>query len=302
MKSAATSFLGMEGESENQFEENGNNNFNDSGPSGPASYAPGQIPSKVRNDVAFTSAVTAMAKKYNIPEDYLYAVMSFETGGSFSPSQKNMAGSGATGLIQFMPSTARGLGTTTDALAKMSRAEQMVYVDKYFSNKGITGGSLSDVYMAVLFPAAVGKSENFVLFGKGAMKGYTGIAYRQNSGLDINRDGSVTKAEASAKVTKNLPISTPDNSTQISPNSQSSGNSSSITGSSSKSSSPSSVSTYASYENGGDDSNTIVVTLPDRYYQSGSESSSLPILAMDSKSILNSYYKSQLVGFLYKQG
>ena len=80
------------------------------------------------------------------------------------------------------------------------------------------------------------------------------------------------------------------------------GNSSSITGSSSKSSSPSSVSTYASYEKGGDDSNTIVVTLPNRYYQSGSESSSLPILAMDSKSILNSYYKSQLVGFLYKQG
>ena len=72
--------------------------------------------------------------------------------------------------------------------------------------------------------------------------------------------------------------------------------------SSSRSSSPSSVSTYASYEKGGDDSNTIVVTLPDRYYQSGSESSSLPILAMDSKSILNSYYKSQLVGFLYKQG
>ena len=85
-------------------------------------------------------------------------------------------------------------------------------------------------------------------------------------------------------------------------NPPSQGNSSSITGSSSKSSSPSSVSTYASYEKGGDDSNTIVVTLPDRYYQSGSESSSLPILAMNSKSILNSYYKSQLVGFLYKQG
>ena len=50
------------------------------------------------------------------------------------------------------------------------------------------------------FPAAVGKSDDFVLFGKGAMSGYTGRAYDQNSGLDKNGDGSITKAEASAKV------------------------------------------------------------------------------------------------------
>ena len=31
---------------------------------------------------------------------------------------KNAAGSGATGLIQFMPRTAQGLGTTTAKLAK----------------------------------------------------------------------------------------------------------------------------------------------------------------------------------------
>ena len=32
------------------------------------------------------------------------------------------------------------------------------------------------------------------------MSGYTGRAYDQNRGLDKNGDGSVTKAEASAKV------------------------------------------------------------------------------------------------------
>jgi hypothetical protein len=99
-----------------------------------------------------------------------------------------------------MPSTAQGLGTTTQALAGMSRVEQMRYVEKYLSNKGIRGGNLSDVYMSVLFPAAVGKPDNFVLFGRGAMSGYTGVAYTQNRGLDSNGDGSVTKAEASAKV------------------------------------------------------------------------------------------------------
>lgn len=171
-----------------------------------SSYAKaGEIPSEVTQDTEFTQGVTNLAKKYNVPEDYLYAVMGFETGGTFDPSIKNQAGSGATGLIQFMGSTAKGLGTTTDELAGMTRTEQLVYVDKYFSGKGIEGGSLSDIYMAVLFPAAVGKPDDFVLFGKGAMSGYTGIAYEQNKGLDKNNDGSVTKAEASESVSKYLP-------------------------------------------------------------------------------------------------
>ena len=141
-----------------------------------------------------------MAGRLGISEADLYAVMSFETGGTFNPGIRNAAGSGATGLIQFMPSTARGLGTTTEALAGMSRVDQMKYVEKYLSNKGIRGGNLSDIYMSVLFPAAVGKPDSFVLFGRGAMSGYTGRAYDQNRGLDSNGDGSITKAEASAKV------------------------------------------------------------------------------------------------------
>ena len=86
--------------------------------SGSSSYKPGTIPPEVKNDKEFTSGVSELAKKYNVPEDYLYAVMSFETGGTFDPAQKNMAGSGATGLIQFMPDTAKGLGTsTTEAIS-----------------------------------------------------------------------------------------------------------------------------------------------------------------------------------------
>lgn len=158
------------------------------------------LPTNVASDTAFQEEVSAVAGRLGISEADLYAVMSFETGGSFDPGIRNAAGSGATGLIQFMPSTAQGLGTTTQALAGMSRVDQMQYVEKYLSNKGIRGGNLSDVYMSVLFPAAVGKSDNFVLFGRGAMSGYTGRAYDQNRGLDSNGDGSVTKAEASAKV------------------------------------------------------------------------------------------------------
>lgn len=159
------------------------------------------VPSKVAGDKAFQSAVTASSKRLGISEDYLYTVMDFESAGTFDPAQKNFAGSEATGLIQFIPSTARGLGTTTDELARMSRSQQMVYVEKYLKNAGVKpGASLSDLYMSVLFPAAVGKSDDFAVFGKGALPGFTGRAYTQNKGLDKDKSGTITKKEVSQKI------------------------------------------------------------------------------------------------------
>ena len=169
---------------------------------GPSSYSPGTIPNEVSKDTEFTKGVSELAKKYDVPEDYLYAAMGFESGGTFSPSKRNEAGSGATGLIQFMPDTAKGLGTTTDALSKMTRAQQLKYVDKYFSGTLNKGASLSDVYMSILMPAAVGKPDNTVLFGPG---GIMPGGYAQNAGLDLNKDGKVTKAEATKRVESYLP-------------------------------------------------------------------------------------------------
>ena len=160
-----------------------------------------RIPINVKDDVEFQQAVFGLSQRLGISAGDLYAVMDFETGGTFDPAQKNLAGSGATGLIQIMPSTAVGLGTTTEALASMSRIEQLEYVEKYLVRAGVKPGhGISDIYMSVLFPAAVGKSDDFVLFGKGAMSEYQGNAYTQNSGLDSNGNGSITKAEATAKV------------------------------------------------------------------------------------------------------
>ncbi len=160
-----------------------------------------RIPSNVKEDVEFQQGVQGMSQRLGVSASDLYAIMDFETGGTFDPAIRNAAGSGATGLIQIMPSTAAGLGTTTEALASMSRVQQLGYVEQYFKRAGVKpGASLSDLYMSVLFPAAVGKSDNFVLFGKGAMSEYQGNAYTQNSGLDSNGDGSITKAEATAKV------------------------------------------------------------------------------------------------------
>ena len=60
------------------------------------------------------------------PDD-LMACMAWETGRTFRADIKNAAGSGATGLIQFMPATAKALGTSTAELAKMSAEDQLNY-------------------------------------------------------------------------------------------------------------------------------------------------------------------------------
>jgi hypothetical protein len=55
----------------------------------------------------FKARVLWIADSLGCSPNDLMACMAWESGESFSPSKKNMAGSGATGLIQFMPSTAK---------------------------------------------------------------------------------------------------------------------------------------------------------------------------------------------------
>ena len=80
---------------------------------------------------------------------------------------KNAAGSGAVGLIQFMPSTAKSLGTTTDALSQLTAEAQLDFVQKYFQPKQGRLLSIEDTYMAILYPAAIGQPPDHALFSKG---------------------------------------------------------------------------------------------------------------------------------------
>ena len=149
----------------------------------------------------FKSKILEISNELRMDPDDLMAIIAFESG--FSPSIRNKA-SGATGLIQFMGSTAKLLGTTTDDLAKMSAVEQLDYVYKYFKPYAGKIKNIEDAYMAVFMPIAVGKSNDFVLGIKDSTDKLSGISYgliyKQNSGLDINKDGKITKEEAASCV------------------------------------------------------------------------------------------------------
>lgn len=145
----------------------------------------------------FKERVLWIEQDLGVPADALMACMAWESGESFSPKKKNLAGSGATGLIQFMPSTAKALDTTTSELAKMTAEDQLNYVWKYFAPFKGKLNNLGDVYMAILWPKGVGQSDDYVLFDKG-------VAYRQNAGLDKNKDGKVTRGECLVKIQDKL--------------------------------------------------------------------------------------------------
>jgi peptidoglycan hydrolase-like protein with peptidoglycan-binding domain len=155
------------------------------------------VPGIEKTSQAFRDKVVRIASDIGTDPNYLLAIMSFESGGTFSPSVKNPY-SGATGLIQFMPSTARNLGTSVEALAAMSAEQQLDYVSKYFAPYRGRLKTLEDAYMAVLWPKAIGKGNSYVLFSTPS------TAYQQNSALDSNRDGKITVAEAASKVRQRL--------------------------------------------------------------------------------------------------
>jgi hypothetical protein len=148
----------------------------------------------------FKERVRWIAENLGCPPNSLMACMAWESGETFRADIKNAAGSGATGLIQFMPSTARALGTTTSALAKMTPEDQLNYVYKYFQPYAGRLHNLGDVYMAILWPKGVEKPDHYVLFDKKKMP----KTFRQNAGLDVNKDGLVTRAECLVKVNEKL--------------------------------------------------------------------------------------------------
>lgn len=144
----------------------------------------------------FRNRVCWIADVLGFNVNWLMAVMAFESGRSFRADVRNPQSS-ATGLIQFMDATAKGLGTTTQALGKMTPEDQLTYVFRYFENITAAFGpirSLADCYMAVLWPKGVGKTPDHVIFAPGT------AAYRVNKGLDLDGDGDVEVHEAVSKI------------------------------------------------------------------------------------------------------
>lgn len=146
---------------------------------------------------AFYSKTTAISQRLGCDPNDLMAVMYSESGLKSTAGNKN---GGATGLIQFLPSTAKSLGTTTSALRNMSAEQQLSYVEKCIAGTkkmaGFKSGDKLDtgtLYSLVFLPAFAKRE---VLTSKGSKY------YAANAGLDTNHDGQITKSDLRKRLQK----------------------------------------------------------------------------------------------------
>lgn len=147
----------------------------------------------------FRDKVILVGGELGIDPNYMMACFALETGTSFRTDIKN-PNSSASGLIQFMNSTAKKLGTTTEKLRAMNHVEQMDYVKKYFSdiseqvNVPTNKWSLHDVYLAIFTPSAIKKKPDDVVYRSGQ------DAYSVNMYHDVDKDGLITKKEICSNI------------------------------------------------------------------------------------------------------
>ena len=145
----------------------------------------------------FKKRVIEICAELEMNPDYLMSCMAFETGETFRADIPNKAGSGAIGLIQFMPATANGLNTTTKELSEMTTVAQLEYVRKYFLPYKHKLKTIEDTYMVILWPIAIGKDKDTVIFISGTKR------YNQNKGFDrYPHNGEITPRECTAAITQ----------------------------------------------------------------------------------------------------
>lgn len=153
----------------------------------PSLYLLDQAEKFVYNSAAFEEKVREVAEELHVAPEWLMAVMHAES--RFDASVSNHKGSGATGLIQWMPATAKDFDITVEKLRNMNHIEQLDFVYRYLDakrRKHRQYKSLTDLYLAILYPRALEEEYCFSLYQNPER------AYKMNSGLDEDKDGRVT--------------------------------------------------------------------------------------------------------------
>jgi hypothetical protein len=146
-----------------------------------------------------------ISDKLNIKPDWLMLVFYIETNAHKHKAINHRARNaitGAAGLIQFMPATAKRLGTSTEALRNMTNVEQLDYVERYMLNHAKRIHSLSDCYLAVFFPLAIGKGNDWIIEMAGVGAGKIAAC---NPVFDLNKDNKISVGEIKRKIRMFLP-------------------------------------------------------------------------------------------------
>jgi len=168
----------------------------------------GYRPTKAKNgkqttgiDPAFQAKAQQVANNLGVSLEDLLGIMNHESG--LNPGAVNPY-TNATGLIQFMPNTARNMGTSVEALKNMSAIDQLDYVERFYKPIAGKAKDIGDLYMFTFLPAAIGKPDNFVIGASGSTNKVFGInqnaLYKQNKTFDADKKGYYTIGDVKKRI------------------------------------------------------------------------------------------------------
>jgi hypothetical protein len=147
----------------------------------------------LRDQPNFWIELQAIAKRLKTDPAWLLNVMASES--LFNPATRNrLPGQTASGLLQFIESTAQSMGTTTEEIRRMSPVEQLRLIEKYLAPFRGRLNSLADVYSAVFRGFIVEGGDTSVVAPLGKSNRERRV-YSLNRWLDFNSDGKITKGE-----------------------------------------------------------------------------------------------------------
>lgn len=168
----------------------------------------------------FKSKFVSMCNRIKVDPYYLIQVIALETAHTFSPKICNTDGN-ASGLIQFMPSTAgsyfRNISgeEAVTKLRGMTAIEQLNYVERFFNNIPLQDRqrikNVGEFYALTFYPGgftspdpAIQKVPGTLVLVADDLPALRGIrrkygnniaAYKANPSFDVNKDGYITIAD-----------------------------------------------------------------------------------------------------------
>jgi Transglycosylase SLT domain len=153
------------------------------------------------------AALFRAAEELKVSPDGLASIISQESG--FRPAIQN-PNTNATGLIQFIPSTAKALGTTVEALKGMTFQQQLPFVIKFYKGSRCLGFSVGRLYLCTFCPAVMDQPDEVIIARKDLDEkgpcGNQAKVYAQNIGLDLEKDGLITVGDVRLSVERRLDL------------------------------------------------------------------------------------------------
>lgn len=155
----------------------------------------------VRDIDGFEKKVRRISNKLDIHPDWLMAIMHSES--KLDASVTNLKGSGAAGLIQFLPKTAIEMDITVEQMRNLNHIQQLDYVYDYLKEvkkiRKVDFRNITDLYLAILYPKAIGEEEDYVLYRSPSE------TYQNNSGLDEDHNGEVSIGDIDLRLKRLYP-------------------------------------------------------------------------------------------------